>query len=118
MTTKEIYDELKEDYEDVLGRLRKPERVTTYLKRIVTDNYIENITTAYENKDYNNLFIVSHTLKGMALNIGLKQLSEKSSELCESVRDGEVKGDIDSLYDNLLKYYEGFAAVVAKLEEN
>lgn len=117
MTTREIYEELREDYEDVLGRLHKEERVTTYLRRIVTDNYIEKIKTAYADKAYMDLFIATHTLKGMAINIGLSQLSAKSSDLCEAVRDGIVKCDLKPLYDDLIKYYESFTSLIDKLEE-
>ena len=89
MTLEECYTKMNGDYEDVLLRLSKPERITKYLGRIAEDPIFEELFTSFADADYQTAFRAVHTIKGEAANLGLTPLATVASTLTEALRGGE-----------------------------
>ena len=65
MTVKECYDAMGADYEDVLGRLRKDERIQKFVLKLLNDKSYELLINSMEAGDMNEAFRAAHTLKGV-----------------------------------------------------
>lgn len=116
MDAREVYLELGEDYEEVVGRLVTDERVAKYLKKFADGNGIADIHGFLAEENYEEAFRLIHSVKGMAMNMGLTKLINCSSELCEELRGGRPNKPID---DMIVKVEEEFARVkdtVSKLD--
>lgn len=75
MTAKEFYETIGQNYEEVLERLAGSEAlVLRFLKKFSTDKTFSELEKAMEARDIEMIFRQSHTLKGVAANLGLKPL--------------------------------------------
>ena len=92
MQLKEMFDKISGSYDGVMERLLSEERVIKFLGKFVNSPEYDNIVKAYDEKNYEDLFLHSHSLKGVALNLGLSKLGKSASELCDSVRHGPPEG--------------------------
>ena len=88
MTVQELFSLLNADYENVISRLMTEERVAKYLRRFTETTDYADLKTAVNNNDWEKAFLAVHTLKGMALNLGLSALASASSNLTEELRGG------------------------------
>lgn len=94
MTVQEFYTAVGSDYNEVIGRLGKEERIYKYLDRFAQSNSIAEVDTALEAKNWEAAFRATHSLKGVCLNLGIGKLGASSSNLCEMLRGGEPTEDI------------------------
>ncbi len=117
MTVQECYDLMGASYSDVISRLLTDERVKKYLIKFQNNNVMESLTTAVQEKDYEQVFLHSHNLKGICLNLGLTELGHSSSELCESVRGGEARQDTAPLFEQVQKDYERVSSAIRQLTD-
>lgn len=84
MTAKEFYETIGQNYEEVLERLAGSEAlVLRFLKKFSTDKTFSELEKAMEARDIEMIFRQSHTLKGVAANLGLKPLFEHTQVLVE-----------------------------------
>ena len=95
MTLQEFYDKTGGDYEEVLDRLRKPERIQKYLKLFEEDDNYDKLRSAVRAKDNKAAFEASHNLKGACLNLGLEDLRQAASTICEEYRNGNPGPDVE-----------------------
>lgn len=116
MQIEECYARMHGDYEDVIGRLLKKERVEKYLLKFTDESEsYKNLFEAIEKGDYEVAFRESHSLKGMCLNLGLKELATSASAVCEEFRACcKPNKDISELLDKLKKDY---AEVISNVSE-
>lgn len=114
MGLKEFYSEINWDYEEVLSRLGKEDRILKYLKRFVDNDDYSLAKSTLSGKDYKEAFRHVHNIKGMSLNLGLGSLIKSSSELCEALRNGEPAVDIS---DMLAKIDEDYLMVVSAIKQ-
>ena len=105
MDLKEFYIRVNGNYDDVMSRLMKEDRVKKYLGKFLDSAEYGKMIEAYENKDWPDLFLQSHSLKGMAANLSLTALFNAASNVCEEVRDKEPGGDIAALIDKIKSEY-------------
>lgn len=105
------------DYKDVMGRLPGEALVAKFLKKFVESDVYDKLQQAVEEKDYANVFAHSHNLKGMAANLSITALYKSASTLCDAVRDGVVKGDVDALMADTAAKYEMTLNAIAQLED-
>lgn len=105
MTVREFYEAIESDYEEVLGRLCKEERIEKYLRKFITECSMEDFDNAFNSNDFKEAFRVVHSIKGMCLSLGFTKLGEVSSVVCEELRYGPPQGDISSEVENLRKVY-------------
>lgn len=115
MTAKEVYESLGENFDDVIGRIGREEWIVKYLKKFVNDGYFAMLERSVTIKDWPEAFKMSHSMKGLAMNLGLEKLTQVSSDLCESLRSGEPAGDTDALFGLVKDEYLRAAEKIAEL---
>lgn len=116
MVLKACYEQLGGDYEDVIGRLRQEERVIKFLQLFPQDENFALLTRALEEQDWPVAFRAVHSIKGVALTLGLSHLAASSSELTEALRQGAPTQDPEPLYRVLKEDYDKTVAAIAALE--
>lgn len=82
----DAYEKIGADYNDVVRRLTSEALVVRFAGKFLQDNSFENLCTALANNDVNGAFLASHTLKGIAQNMGFSNLFEPSNALAEFLR--------------------------------
>ena len=113
MTVKECYEMMGADYDDVFGRLRKDERIKKFATKFLDDQSYTLLFDSLEQKNYDEAFRASHTIKGICQNLGFKKLYESSHELTELLRGGQHDG-----FDNLLEQLkEDYALTIQAIRQ-
>lgn len=115
MTVSECYQLMDGDYEGVIGRLMKDERILKYLLKFKDGTDFMTMLQALEEEDYETAFRMSHNLKGISLNLGFTGLQISSSELCEALRGGKPAIDITELLKSVKQEYDKVNAAIEKL---
>ncbi len=116
MDIRTCYQQLGGDYEAVMGRLRQEERVAKFLRLFPRDESFTLLTDSLTARDWPSAFRAAHTLKGVAMNLGLSALAQSSSELTEALRAGEPAQDPTPLYQAVKGDYEKTVAAIGALE--
>ena len=116
MTVKECYELMNADYEGVLSRLMKDERIEKYLHKFADGNYYDEISNALEAESWEDAFRAVHSLKGMSLNLGFENLHKLSDVLCEELRPCvKPENDISSMVSDVKEEYEKVIAAINAL---
>ena len=105
MTTKECFDAMGADYEGVLERFSSEALVKKFALKFLDDNSYSNLEDALADGNVENAFRAAHTLKGICLNLGLKNLYTVSSDLTEKLRGRELDG-YEALYEKVSEQYK------------
>ncbi|MBS6194188.1 MAG: Hpt domain-containing protein [Clostridiales bacterium] len=93
MELKTFYNNLGQSYEIVLKRMMgKEEFLYSLLSRFAADTTMNDLEAVMKSCDAAKIFNQAHTLKGVAENLGLKPLYEKTSALVEITRKGSMEG--------------------------
>ena len=93
MTVKEFYDTIGSDYNAALARLMDDAFITKLLTRFKADQNYANLLATMDGGDYKAAFTAAHTLKGLALNMGMDGLGNAASELTEALRGDSPDGE-------------------------
>lgn len=101
MNIRECYDTIGADFEDVLGRLGSESLIQRFALKFIDDGSYNELTEALAEK----AFRAAHTLKGICLNLGLKNLYTVSSDLTEKLRGRELDG-YEALYEKVSEQYK------------
>ncbi len=117
MDLKTCYERMGGDYEAVMSRLRQEERVVKFLRLFLADESFPQLTQALPAQDWATAFRAAHSLKGVALNLGLTALAQSSSELTECLRPGSPTQDPAPLYQSVKDDYEKARAAITALTE-
>ena len=104
MTITEFYDYVGGDYEDVRSRFMKDDRIAKFLRMLPGDDSMDNLTAAMTAGSVENAFRAVHTMKGIALNLGLKSLAGACSTMTEAIR-GKSEMCSPELYEAVKKEY-------------
>lgn len=86
MTIKEFYAIIDENFNDVLSRFRKEERIERFVKMFLDDKSFIDIIDCFKAQNIEGAFRASHTLKGLAANLGFSRLAKISSDITEYLR--------------------------------
>lgn len=62
------------------------------LKLVVTDEMFNDFFESVDTEDTEEIFEISHSLKGTVGNVGLLKLDELITEVCETTRRGSMDG--------------------------
>ena len=116
MTTKECYELMGADYEDVLGRLMMEKLVKKFLYKFVDAKDMEELESSLAAKDYDTAFRMAHNLKGVCANLSITKLGASSSELCEELRGGNYTDKVEPLLAVVQADYEATVAAIRKLQ--
>ena len=102
-------------YEDAKARFQSDERIIRFLRMLPGDDSMDNLTAAVEANDPQTAFRAAHTLKGVALNLGLTALAEQSSAMTEALRGKDVMPE-PAMYESVLREYRRARAALDELE--
>lgn len=91
MTTRECYELIGGDYDEVMGRFRQDDRVRRFAKMFLQDPSYGELAKALEEGSTQDAFRAAHTLKGVCLNLGLHRLFESSNAATEALRGGDLE---------------------------
>ncbi|MCQ2585483.1 MAG: Hpt domain-containing protein [Treponema sp.] len=117
MQIKECYRLMGADYDDVLSRMMNDQMVYKFNKKFSENSDYKNLKDSLSEKDFETAFRMAHNLKGMCLNLGYNELFEASSVLCEELREGNPRGDINKMMDNLTLKYQKILKGIAMMDE-
>ncbi len=88
MDLKTFYEVTGSDYNGTMNRLMKEDRIVKFLRMFAAQNDYASLKQDVEQKNYEKIFLDSHSLKGVAANLGLSRIADSSSDLCEATRNG------------------------------
>lgn len=111
MTLKNLYEAVGGDYKDVVKRLISEEFAAGLAVRFLDDDEMEKLGAAMETRNIEEAFRAAHTLKGVALNLGFKNLGKSASELTEVLR----KRTFDGTDEPFEKVRADYAVVISAL---
>ena len=115
MTVAECYEAFGGDYEGVLSRLLKDERIAKYLKMFAGGNDLELLETALGEEKYEDAFRNVHNIKGVSANLGLTPLHAASDVLCEALRHGKPDFDVTPMLEDVKDAYDRILPMIALL---
>mgnify|MGYP002549035217 CR=1 FL=1 len=93
MTLKEFYAAVGGDYDATLNRIPKESMVLRFVKKYADDKTYAQLTEAVGKQDWETAFRASHTLKGVAQNLGFDGLYRAAFALTEEMRQSERARD-------------------------
>lgn len=114
MTLRECYTAFGGSYDDAIGRLMADDLIRKYLGLFLEDDSFELLTDGLKEGDDQKAFMAAHTLKGLALNLGMTALAGSASNLTEALRGGR-KPEADSLYEPCRADYERTAEAIRQM---
>jgi tRNA A37 threonylcarbamoyladenosine synthetase subunit TsaC/SUA5/YrdC len=115
MNIRECYDAMGGDYDEVLGRLRKEERVKKFLLKVPGDPSYSLLCVSMENKDMEEAFRAAHTLKGISQNLSLNQFCKSISALSDYLKEKkEYNEQVEAMFAQVK---EDYAVLMKALEE-
>lgn len=87
MDIKEFYEYVDGNYENVLQRMKKEERIIKFVKMFAKDPSYQGLVQAMEAGDYDEAFRMAHTLKGVCQNLEFGGLGAPSNAITETLRE-------------------------------
>lgn len=116
MTTRECYALMDADYNDTLSRLVSDSLIRRLLFKFAESKDLELLTNAMNQKDYETAFRISHSLKGVSLNLGFTKLTDSSCALCEELRDGSPSDNTNVLLETMTCNYQQVLSAIRQLD--
>ncbi len=104
MTLREFYDITGGGYEETLARMVNETLMRRFLGLFFEDPSFSRLIRAVEAEDDTDAFEAVHTIKGNALNVGLKNLGHSASDLTEALRHGRT-ANLEQAYETLCSDY-------------
>lgn len=105
MTLQECYDIMGGDYTGILRRFRTESMISRFLKKLPADPNYAMLEEALDKQDYETAFRAAHTLKGLALNLGLTELADSSATLSDLLRSGTPGDGYQEVYAQVQEQY-------------
>lgn len=116
MTVREFYANLNSDFGETLRRLGNEDRIKRFLLKFADDGSYDRLGAALKEENFSEAFLCAHSLKGIAMNLGLTELASKSSELTEALRAKTYREDVPNLHEDLRCEYLKTLETLQKLE--
>ena len=105
MNVKQFYIDVNGDYNKALSLMMNDILIAKLLGKFIANNSCDQLISAYENKNYREVFTASHALKGVAGNLALTPLFDLASSITEATRNSDDV-NIDKEVDELKKIYQ------------
>ena len=116
MTVKECYEAMGADYDDVMGRLRKDERVQKFLLKMLDDKSYALLTDSVEAGNMSEAFRAAHTIKGVCQNLSITPLYKSAYELAELLRNADAYSeDMEPMIEEVKKDYTHMIECIRQL---
>ncbi len=116
MTLKQCFEMFGGNYESVLSRMGKEERVRKFVLKFKSDPTFDFLTESLANANYTEAFRAAHTIKGLCQNLGFDRLFRSSSALTEALRGGK-EPDNDLYYKQVKEDYAQIINAIQLLDE-
>ena len=117
MKLKECYTAMNGDYDDVMQRLPREASIIKFLRRFAENQEFNELLEAVGKADYERVFELSHDLKGMAANLGIKGLQMKVSDICEQTRNRVPDEGFGKMVEDAENEYRKVISAIAELED-
>ena len=115
MTVKECYEQMNGDYDEVMSRLRKEDRVQKFALKFLEDKSFELLCTSLEAGNGEEAFRAAHTLKGVCQNLAFTRLYRSSFEITEALRHG-ISSEVPNLFEQVKKDYQLTVDAIKQLQ--
>lgn len=115
MNLKECYGLMNGDYDGVMSRLVKEERVKKFVLKFLDDTSYQLLCTSLQEHQYDEAFRAVHTIKGICQNLGFTQLYHSSNELTEKLRNQDYT-NLDDFVEKVKRDYNEVVLAIRKLQ--
>lgn len=115
MELRACYQQMGGDYDAVMARLRQEDRVTKFLKMFLADENFQLLIGSMDAQDWPTAFRAAHSLKGVALNLGIAALADSASALTECLRSGVPAQEPGPLYQTVERDYHRAVSAIQTL---
>lgn len=115
MTLQEFYAKLGSDYQSMFKQIPNEQMIRKFLLLYPSDSSVQLLHQSISRQDWNEAFRAVHTLKGVALNLGLPPLAAAASALTEALRGGKPLTD-PSLLECVDTQHQALLAALSELE--
>lgn len=115
MDLKEFYTAVGGDYDEVMSRLRKEERIVKYVGKFTKNEGFQKLTDAIAANDVKAIFETSHDVKGLCANLGFGTLQQLASDICEQCRNGAP--DMNILPDIFAEAQTEYASIRENIKQ-
>lgn len=105
MTIRECYEMIGGDFDDIMGRFLREDRVEKFARMFLDDPTYGELAQAMQDRDCERAFRACHTLKGVCLNLSLTRLFESSNAMTEALRAGDLE-EGERLFPKVTQDYE------------
>jgi HPt (histidine-containing phosphotransfer) domain-containing protein len=104
-------------YDEIMERfMGKEDFYRKMLKKFLEDKSFVRLEEASAAKDWHEVFVQAHTIKGLCANLGLQNIVEYAVPLTESVRNEPYTEDeINPLVEHTLEEYKKAVEVIEAL---
>ena len=104
MTLEQCYAQMNADYEDTIRRIPNKKLIQKILLKFPKDESYRDLCSAMEEKRMRDAFTAVHTMKGICLNLGLRELSRAAVNLTEALRN-DPTAKVPELFTELKRVY-------------
>ena len=92
--------------------MKSDERILKFLTMLLRDENYTALCAAMDKRDCEQAFRAAHTIKGISLNLCLKELATAASLLTDALRPGVWTQDVPELFEQVKKQYDVMLAAV------
>lgn len=114
MTLWDFYKSIGADEKIVLQRFLSEALAYKFLKKLPADPTYFQLKESLSHEDYEQAFRHAHTLKGVSLNLELKDLAQASSRLTDLLRNPK-EVDINQVHSSFKELESVYNQVVAQI---
>ena len=114
MTLQEFFEETGGNYDEVMRRMRKEERVRKFAGMFLRDDSYRLLNEAMESGNCEDAFRAAHTLKGVCANLSFTRLLDSVSAVTEELRGGR---DFDKARLYMSRLNADYALIENKIKE-
>lgn len=118
MTVQEVYGRLGADYDEIVCRMGKEERVKRFILKLPQDGSFSRLCTAMTENNAEEAFREAHTLKGLGLNLGLTEIANKAMLLTDGLRTGVINTEAEQLFAEFAEAYDETIRYIGMLSDS
>ena len=116
MTLEQCYAQMNADDEDTIRRIPNKKLIQKILLKFPKDESYRDLCSAMEEKRMRDAFTAVHTMKGICLNLGLRELSRAAVNLTEALRNDPTE-KVPELFTELKSVYGDTMSVIEKYRD-
>lgn len=118
MIIKECYAKMNADFDGVMTRLIKADRVAKYTLKFPDDPSMELLLQKLAENDIETAFRAVHTLKGTASSLGFTEMYQCASDVTEELRGGKPGSLLGAKVEKLKAVYAIACDVISEYAAN